>query len=181
MTTTTGNTHTGNPAGQGRTRHVLLRDDLDRLSLVRLRPWHRLLAHCAGWRLDGELAAGASPESSVRLAARAIQLTSSKSRRDLATSLERVLAAVREQPAGIPTGTRAVHPPRLPLCRARISRSAGPLATLAGYLTAPGPVPVQGVAMVHRLVTNGAGPLYWEACSDDLSDIIEKATQALAR
>jgi hypothetical protein len=181
MTTTTGNTHTGSPPGQGRTKHVLLRDDLGRLALVRLRPWHRLLARGAGWRLDGELAAGASPESSIRLAARAMQLTSSKSRRDLATSLERILAVVREQPAGIPAGTSAVRPPRLPLCRARISRSAGPLATLVGCLTAPGPVPVQGVAMVHRLVTNGTGPLYWQACRDDLGDIIEKATQALTR
>jgi hypothetical protein len=179
MTTTTGNTHAGNPAGQGRTRHVLLRDDQGRLALVRLRPWHRLLARCAAWRLDGELAAGTSPESSIRLAARAMQLTSSKCRRDLATSLERILAAVREQPAALPSRAAAVHPPRLPLCRAQISRSAVPLATLVGHLTAPGPVPVQGVAMVHRLVTNGAGPLYWEACRDDLGDIIEKATRAM--
>jgi hypothetical protein len=181
MTTTTGNTHTGKPAGQGRTRHVLLRDDLGRLALVRLRPWHRMLARCAAWRLDGQLAAGASPETSIRLAARAMQLTSGKSRRDLATSLQRILAAVREQPAVLGSRAAAVPPPRLPLCRVRISRSAVPLATLTDCLTAPGPVPVQGVAMVRRLLTNGTGPLYWEACSDDLGDIIEKATQALTR
>ena len=180
MTTTTRNTHTGSPADQGRTRHVLLRDDQGRLALVRLRPWHRLLARCAAWRLDAELAAGASPESSIRLGARAIQLTSGKSRRDLATSLERILAAVREQPAVLPSRAAAVHPSHLPLCRARISRSAVPLAALVGYLTAPGPVPVQGVAIVHRLVTNGVGPLYWEASRDDLGDIVEKAAQALA-
>jgi hypothetical protein len=179
MTTTTGNTHTANPAGRGRTRHVLLRDDEGRLALVRLRPWHRLLARCASWRLDGELAAGASPESSIRLAARAMQLTSGKSRRNLATSLQRILAAVVEQPAMTPSRTAAIHPPHLPLCRARISHSAEPLATLAGYLTTPGPVPVQGVAMVSRLLTNGTGPLYWQDCRDDLGDIIEKATRAL--
>jgi hypothetical protein len=179
MTTTTGNTQLGSRAGRGRTRHVLLRDDLGGMALVRLRPWHRLLARCASWRLDGELAAGASPESSIRHAARAMQLTSGKSRRDLARSLQRILVAVAGQPAGVHSRTAAAHPPRLPLCRARISRSADPLAALAGHLTAPGPVPVQGVAMVSRLVTNGVGPLYWEACGEDLGDIIEKATRAL--
>jgi len=33
--------------GQERTRHVPLRDDLGRLTLRRLRPWHRVLARCA--------------------------------------------------------------------------------------------------------------------------------------
>jgi hypothetical protein len=43
--------------------------------LGRLRPWHRVLARCAASRLDRELAAGASPETGPRLAARAVQLT----------------------------------------------------------------------------------------------------------
>jgi hypothetical protein len=92
-----------------------------------------------------------------------MQLTSGKCRRELATSLQRILAAVAGQPAGLPTEAAAVHPLRLPLCRARISRSAGPLATLAACLTAPGPIPVQGVAIVSQLLTNGTGPLYHEA------------------
>ena len=77
----------------GRTRYVLFRDELGRLTLRRLWPWHRVLARCAATRLDRQLAAGASPESSARLAARAIQLTSMKFRRDLATSVQRILAA----------------------------------------------------------------------------------------
>jgi len=50
---------------------------------------------------------------------------------------------------------------------------------LAGSLAAPGPVPVRGVALISQLLADGAGPLYQEACGDDLGNIIEKATRAL--
>ena len=180
MTTTTGNTHARRPADQRRTRHILLQDDRGRLMLRRLRPWHRALARCDASRLDRELAAGASPETSPRLAARAVQLTSMKARRDLARSVRRILAAA-EPAVVMPSPAAAVRPPRLLLPRARIRQSAVPLAALAGYLVAPGPVPVQGVAMVSQLLADGAGPLYRQASSDDLGDILEKATRALAR
>jgi hypothetical protein len=179
MTATAGNTHAYSPAGQGRHRHALLRDDLGRLTLRRLRPWHRMLARCAAARLDRELAAGASSETSASLAVRAIRLTSLRFRRDLATSVQRILAAAGEPAAVLPSAAGAVPPPRLPLCRARISRSAVPLAMLAASLAAPGPVPVQGVAMVGQLLADGTGPLYREACGDDLGDIIDTATRAL--
>jgi hypothetical protein len=179
MTTTTGNPRTHSPAGHRPTEHVLLRDNLGRFTLRRLRPWHRLLARCAAPRLDRELAAGVSPETSALFATRAVQLTSLKYRRDLATSLQRILTAAGQPPAGMPSRTAAVHPPRISLCLARISRSAGPLGKLAGSLAAPGPVPVQGVAMVSQLLADGAGPLYQEDCGDDLDSIVEKATWAL--
>ena len=178
MTTTTDNTHTCRPAGQGRTRHVLLQDDQGHLTLGRLRPWHRVLARCAASRLDRELAAGASPESSPGLAARAVQLTSMKGRRNLAASVRRILAAAGD-PAAVTVVT--VRPSRLPLARTRIRQSAGPLAVLAGCLATPGPVPAQGVAMVSQLLTDGTGPLYREASADDLGGLIDKATRALTR
>jgi hypothetical protein len=180
MTTTAGNTHTGRSADQGRARHVLVGDDLDRLTLIRVRPWHRLLAHCTATRLDRALAAGTSPETSISLAVRAMQLTSGKYRRQLATGLQRILATATQQPA-TPSWANTVHPTRLPLSRKRIGRSAGPLAALASYLSATGPVPVQGVAMVSQLLTDGTGPLYHQACGEDLADIIDKATQALTQ
>ena len=180
MTATAGNTHSYSPGDQGRVRHVLLCDDLGYLTLERLRPWHRMLARCATARLDRELAAGASPEGSASLAARAMQLTSVKFRRDLAASVQRMLA-VAGPPAVVTSRAAGAHPPRLPLCRARISQSAVPLARLAGWLTAPGPVPVQGVAIISQLLADGTGPLYREGCADDLNDIIENASRALAR
>ena len=194
--------------------HVLLHDDLGRLTLGRLQPWHRVLARSRAARLDRELAAGMSPEASAILAARAMRLTSTDFRRDLAASLLRILAAAGEPAAvirsqaraartpqvdgaaipgradeGYPARTRvgAVHPqpvaaarlPRIPLRLQRVSRSAPLLAELASRLVAPGPVPVQGVAMVSRLLADGTGPLYHEACRDDLGAIIQGATHAL--
>lgn len=40
---------------------VLLDDDQGRMTLQRLRPWHRMLARTQAARLDRELAGGASP------------------------------------------------------------------------------------------------------------------------
>jgi len=71
--------------------------------------------------------------------------------------------------------------PRLPVCRARISQSASELAALAGLLLEPGPVPVQGVAMVNLLLADGLGPIYREASRDDLGAIVERAAHALSR
>jgi hypothetical protein len=102
-------------------------------------------------------------------------------RRDLATSVQRILAATGEPPAGIPSRTVTGHPPRLPLRRAPIRQAAGPLAQLGGFLAAPGPVPVQGVAMISQLLADGTGPLYHEACTKVLADTIENATRALTR
>jgi len=162
-------------------RHVLLRDDRGRLTLRRLRPWHRLLARCVAATLDRELAAGTSPETSAALAARASQLTSTRFRRDLATSVQRILVATAEPPPVIPSRMATCYPPRLPLRRARIRQCAGPLARMGGHLTTPGPVPVQGVAMASQLLADGTGPLYREACGNDLGDIIEKVARALTR
>ena len=181
MTAATGSTHTGSPAGPERTRHVLLLDELGRLTLRRLWPWHRVLARCAATRLDRQLAASVSPESSARLAARAIQLTSMKVRHDLATSLQRILAAAGDPPAVVPSRAAAAPPPYLPLSRAQISQLAGPLARLADYLAAPGPVPAQGVAMASQLLANGTSPLYHPVPGDDLGDLIEKLTRAMTR
>src|SRR6266571_4516424 len=51
--------------------HALLDDDLGRLTVRRLRPWHRLLARGLATRLDRQLAAGVRPEANPILAARA--------------------------------------------------------------------------------------------------------------
>jgi hypothetical protein len=178
MTITTGSTRTHSAKHDRPTRHVLLRDDLGRFTLRRLRPWHRL-ALCAPARLDRKLAAGASPETSVRLAARAMQLTSMESRRDLAASLRGILAVAGQPAVGVRSRTVAFHPWRIALCRARIRQSAEPLAKLAKVLVAPGPVRVRGVAMVSQLLADGTGPLYQEPCGDDLGVIIETVTRAL--
>jgi hypothetical protein len=166
--------------------YVLVDDDRGGLVLRRLQPWHRLLARCQAGRLDRALAEGTSPEESASLAARAERLTSTEFRRDLAASLQRILMATGESPRVRPArpavaskSPDAAHPPRIPLSRARIGQSARPLAGLASRLSEPGPVPARGVAMVTRLLSDGTGPLYREACRDDLGVIIERARNAL--
>jgi len=165
---------------------VLLDDDRGRMTLRRLRPWHRMLARSQATRLDRELAAGASPEASATLAAQAMRLTSMEFRRGLAASLRRVLVAAGGP--GIPgpqplTGHAPLtpaRPPRVPLRLARIRQSAPGLAELAGQLVQPGPVPARGVAMLSQLLADGTGPLYREASRDDLGAIVEQAARALS-
>jgi hypothetical protein len=151
--------------------HALLDDDLGRLTLRRVRPWHRILAGCRAARLDRELAEGARPESGAVLAARATQLASERYRRRLTASLRRVLAS-----AGRPGDAR---PARVPLSTGRISRSAPDLSALADSLAAPGPVAAQGVAIVTGLLGDGTGPLYGGPGPDDLAAVIERARAAL--
>jgi hypothetical protein len=62
-----------------------------------------MVARYAAARLDRELAAGTSPETSISLAARAMQLTSGESRRGRATSVLRILVAVGEPAAAMPS------------------------------------------------------------------------------
>ena len=100
--------------------HVLLDDDLGRLTVRRLRPWHRWLARGLATRLDRQLADGARPEASAILAARAMFLTSAGFRRALAASLRRILAtSVSPDPA-------RPRPSAMPASRTRLmSSSAG--------------------------------------------------------
>jgi hypothetical protein len=175
--------------------HVLLEDDQGSLTIQRLRPWGRLMARCLAARLDRELAGGTRPETTRPLAVRAIRLTSMEFRRDLATSLQRILAAaglpveqartrggaVRALPAPAHRSTGVARPPYVPVRRTRISRSAPELAELAGQLVQPGPVPARGVAIVSQLLADGRGPLYREACPEDLGAIAGQAVRALNR
>ena len=86
---------------------VLLHDHLGRWTLRQLRPWHRVLARSRAARLDRDLASGMSPEASPALAARAIRLTSTGFRRDLAASLQRILAAAASAGAATDGGCAA--------------------------------------------------------------------------
>ncbi len=161
--------------------HALLDDDLGRLTVRRLRPWHRLLARGLATRLDRQLAAGVRPEANPILAARAMVLTSAGFRRGLAANLRRMVVAAAPVAPDARLSARVARQPHVPLRRDRIARSAPGLAALAGSLAAQGPVPARGVAMVSQLLADGGGPLYRTACRDDLNAIIERASQALIR
>jgi hypothetical protein len=164
--------------------HVLLDDDLGRLTLRRLRPWHRMLARVLAARLDRQLGDGARPESNTILAARAMFLTSPAYRRALAASLRRMLMAsvsadTRPRLAVGRSSAGVARQPHVPLRRNQIATSASGLAGLASLLTGPNPVPARGVAMVNLLLADGGGPLYRAGGPDDLNAVIERASQEL--
>jgi len=161
---------------------LLVDDDLGQLRLRTLRPWHRLQASCLAARLDRALAGGTMPEASVRLAARAARLTSERYRRDLAVSLWRIVATVRQSGQARSPGVLPLLPARpldALLVRSSIRSVADDLAELADSLAARGPVAVRGVAMVNLLIADGAGLLYRPAAGDELPAVVHRAARAL--
>ena len=90
--------------------HVLI-DDQGCLTLRRVKPWHRVLARCQAARLDRKLADGTSPEETVILAPRAMQLTSMKFGHDLAVSPPRMLPTASIQPQAPRASLRTIALP----------------------------------------------------------------------
>jgi hypothetical protein len=150
---------------------MLVADELDRLTIRRVRAWHWLVARYRGASLDQELIDGMSPEECAYLAARALQLTSPRTRQSLAAGLDRLLAD--RPPAAIS--------PALPVRRASVALAAAELRSLRDRLLAPGPLPARGVAMVHELLSDGAGPVYQGGAGvRDAADVRGVARRALA-
>src|SRR5258707_727555 len=98
--------------------HALVDDDFGRLTVRRLRPWHRMLARGLAARLDRELADGARPEASAVLAARALALT------PIVGFMRRRNVMTRPGPAAVCTGLLAAG--LLAACTSPPSPSPGP-------------------------------------------------------
>jgi hypothetical protein len=102
--------------------------------------------------LDEALADGASPLWTPELALRARQLVSRGSRRQLATSLERLVEEARRT-----VSPRAVA---VPLPRKEIAEAQPCIFSIAARLRDERPVYARGVALLSRLLSDGAGPAY---------------------
>ena len=137
----------------------------------RARAWDRLLMRLRGFRLDQELARGASPEASVELALRAQLLVRPRHRRELARSMGRLLSAAQGPPCG---GRLPV-----PVCRDQVREGADELGELIGRLRARGPVAARGVAQASLLLADASGPLYRCSTRDDLRASVREAADAL--
>jgi len=140
------------------------------LGLRRVRLRDRLLTHLRASSLDAELAAGASPESSVTLALRAGQLCRLSYRRLLSQGLNQVVAT-----AGKPT--RSLR--QVSVNRHAVRGARTELETVAERLGAAGPVGVRGVARISGLLTDGTGPLYQASSPGRLRDELRAALGAM--
>jgi hypothetical protein len=125
-----------------------------------------------GDRLDGRLAEGARPEGDVLLAMRAQQLACGRSRRELATTVRRLLDASDVSTNGYnPAGTLAVL--------SRVVTAREDFECLIAHLLAPAPVSARGVATVRLLLRDGTGPLYRYESRADLKAMVRASIAAL--
>ncbi|HUO69865.1 MAG TPA: hypothetical protein VMU39_03730 [Solirubrobacteraceae bacterium] len=124
------------------------------------------LSHLLAPRIDRELAAGVPSWSSPAHAARSLQLSSPRSRRALAESLERLAEDARKPRMRVAS---AVIPP----CRDQV-RDAFPLiGVLADRLRSAMPVDSRGMARLRRLLCDSAGPCYAQIDVDALTIELE--------
>src|SRR5271165_7361186 len=114
---------------------VLLGQDAG-LALCRVRLRDRLAARLRATALDRELAAGASPESSVALAVHAGHLCEPAQRRLLSHSLVRVVTDAESPESRRVTAL---------VCRGAVREARAELVAVAERLLLPGPVGVHGV------------------------------------
>jgi hypothetical protein len=149
---------------------IVVLDESAGLGLRRVRWWDRLVARLRASALDHELAAGASPDSTVPLAVHAGRLCEPAQRLLLARSLTRIVAASDE-----PARSRL----KAPICRRAVQQARPELAALAGRLSASGPVDVHGVARVRTLLADGTGPLYQPAPPEHLRRELAEVIDAL--
>jgi hypothetical protein len=121
--------------------------------------------------LDRELARGADPFASPRLARRAAKLCQPKMRHKLAADIERVIETTDEPPRPL---TAAV-----PLNRCAIRDLRPLLLTIADDLRADDPVSANGVAIVRELLRDGGSPLYAGGRPGELEEELRRARAAL--
>jgi hypothetical protein len=140
------------------------------LGLRRVRVRDRLVARIRRPALDRELAAGASPESSVALAVHARYLCRPEQRRLLARSLTEIGAASRA-----PAARRL----RAPIALHAVARARAELAAVVDRLAEAGPVDVRGVARIRDLLADGTGPLYREPRPGHLREELLAARRAM--
>jgi hypothetical protein len=131
----------------------------------------RLVARWWAGRLDLELARGVAPEASAALVLRAQRLIAPSTRAALARQIERLL---RDARGGYVWVISQVMPRRR-----EILDAAEELDALARRLVEPGPVSADGVARVHLLLTDGAGPLYFHGAGERLRTVASAALDSL--
>jgi len=142
-----------------------------RVTASRRRPWDRLVAKARSLTLDAEIAEGRTPDTERLRLVRAEMLTSAGTRLALAGEWELVLArSARPCNAGLA---------RIPLQYRQVRAAAAGIHRLIAALSSGRAVNVQGIAMASLLLTDGTGPLYNPARSEDLRGGVSAALDHL--
>jgi len=124
----------------------------------------------APW-LDRQLAAGVPPWSSPAHTTRALLITSDRRRRSLARSLETLVERSRNP--------RLVRGAAVPPCRAQVRRAAPLALSLVSRLRSGSPIEARGVAQLHAVLCDGAGPCYQQMHDEALTVALEEIWQWL--
>ncbi len=127
--------------------------------------WHRR-------RLDGELASGATPETSPAHALRAHQLTTRPQRRAVSRALRRVVERAEDPRVAVCAAA--------PVCRGPVMQWREGLLGLADRIAAPVAVNPCGVARALVLLGDGCGPLYHPGAERSLSETLWWIADGLA-
>lgn len=137
----------------------------------RTRAQTHLLTHFRAWRLDQELAAGISPDSSAPHSLRAQTLIGQTSCAELSLGIRRVIDQAK----------RPVSPSsfRIPICRRKVLQAESTLEKVADRLASGDPVDARGIAQIRLLLKDGCGPLYNRPQADDLQPALDAAIEAL--
>jgi hypothetical protein len=152
---------------------VLLRDRANPgcLTSERASARIRVSVYLHAARLDRELAAGESPDSSAALSLRAQTLIGSSARSKLASYIERLVDEARRPLVPLTPG--------VPICQQAIRASRATLLELAERLASPAPIDARGVAYAGVLLTASDGPASGGRGSDDLQPALQAAIAAL--
>jgi hypothetical protein len=121
--------------------------------------------------LDRSLAAGEDPAASPALSRRARQLTSRRTRAGLAASIRNLVDTAEEAPRGF---TAVV-----PIQRHEILRERQLLLQLADDLESQDELKPRGIALVERLLIDGASPVYVQGPEGALHGALVHAHAAL--
>lgn len=130
----------------------------------------RVQAYLRADSLDSLLARGVPPEADPMLFLHARRLASTRTRRQLARSVRRVLV-LPEHP------TRHPNTPRL--ARDRVRSAHDQLTQLADLLDSDRPVQTRGIALTRVLLVDGCGPLYRGETATDLDLSLREILAAL--
>jgi len=122
-------------------------------------------------RLDQMLIEGADPLASEELTLRAYELSRPSHRRALAAGVDDAVRSAATR--------RRRSPAAPPLAREGIGSARAALAELARVLREEPVVAARGVALVRRLLTDGAGPLYVESGDAAVRAAADEAVRAL--